>query len=94
MTVYVTPVRERPNNRGQCYMVADSAKELHAVAQTVGREYRDFMYSCCPHYTLNKTQRRHAIRLGAKECEDSKMQDLSDYYETTFGGCVAWNIRT
>jgi len=53
-----------------CHMLADTAKELHAMADTIGvdrRHYQDNLSA--PHYDICKAKRAIAVQHGAIECD-------------------------
>ncbi|RZS35446.1 DUF4031 domain-containing protein [Corticibacter populi] len=49
------------------HLMADSVQELHAFAANIGIHKRAFHIGARhPHYDVTATQRRHAIRYGAR----------------------------
>ena len=50
-----------------CHMVADTARELHAMAAAVGMRREWFQPLSSPHYDVSLSRRRAAVALGAAE---------------------------
>lgn len=48
-----------------CHLVADTRKELHVFAQSIGLKRSWFQNKSIPHYDLTANKRRLAIRFGA-----------------------------
>lgn len=69
MTVYVD--RERNPFRGMvmCHMLADTAVELHDMADRIGMHRRWFQPRSFPHYDLSEPRRAMAVQLGAVEVD-------------------------
>ena len=76
MTVYVDALRRVPSNNivwryGEaCHMFADTLKELHAMASTIGLRREWFQDdSRLPYYDLTASKRRCAVGQGAMEVD-------------------------
>ena len=70
MTAYVDRLESYGNKRW-CHLIADSAAELHAIAQRCGlkREwFQDSPPASCPHYDAQPRIRALLIKAGAVEC--------------------------
>ena len=62
--VYVDPPKHRLGRMIMCHMLADSADELHQMAEKIGVARRWFQGD---HYDICKAKRSLAVRHGAKE---------------------------
>jgi hypothetical protein len=69
VTVYVDRARHRLGRMICCHMVADTAAELHAMAELLGMRRAWFQPLSFPHYDISLTRRRVALRLGAVEID-------------------------
>lgn len=90
MSVYVDNIIEWQSTgihfRGReqrkwCHMIADTAEELHAMAERIGMRRAWFQTAGnLPHYDLTPTRRASAIRAGARPLERSafvaKMREI------------------
>lgn len=66
MAVYVDLPRYRLGRMKMCHLLADSADELHAMADRIGVERRHFQaQASTPHYDICKAKRRLALKAGA-----------------------------
>lgn len=66
MAVYVDLPRYRLGRMKMCHMLADTADELHAMADRIGVERRHFQaQASTPHYDICKAKRRLALKAGA-----------------------------
>lgn len=77
MAVYVdAPV----NNYGRmkmCHMLADTAEELHAMADAIGINRKYYQKDASsPHYDICKSKRASAISLGAVSINRQQVVDL------------------
>lgn len=53
-----------------CHMIADTAEELHAMADRIGVARRWFQAKASfPHYDIAKSKRALAVEAGAIECD-------------------------
>lgn len=56
-----------------CHLIADTAIELHAVAEAIGMKRKWFQgppsKRCLPHYDLTAKRRAQALELGAQALE-------------------------
>ncbi len=72
MPVYVDASLYGFGRMTMCHMIADSANELHAMADLIGVARRWFQ---CPpkasfwHYDISKSKRSLAVEHGAVECD-------------------------
>ena len=85
MSVYVDDLfPTRPSSRWRfyeaCHMLADSSKELHAMAGAIGLKRSWFQAQSSPHYDLTQGKRRQAVRRGAVQLDRidmvNKIRDL------------------
>lgn len=67
MTVYVDRARNPFKGMIMCHMLADTADELHEMADRIGMKRVWFQPHSSPHYDLNEERRALAITFGAKE---------------------------
>ncbi len=68
MGVYVDKPLHRLGRMIMCHMLADSERELHAMADAIGVARRHFQKNAtAPHYDICKAKRALAVRLGAVE---------------------------
>jgi hypothetical protein len=70
MTVYVDSSRNEFGRMIMCHMLADTLKELHAMADKIGLQrkwYQSPDKVSFPHYDLSLTRRALAVSAGAKE---------------------------
>jgi len=64
MTVYVDNMRASFGRMVMCHMIADTEKELHAMAKQIGLWKRWYQGD---HYDVSLTKRAEAVRRGARE---------------------------
>jgi len=74
MSVYVDEMMTCIRNRNWpykecCHLIADTRRELHVFAQSIGLKRTWFQNKTMPHYDLTKSKRRLAIRRGAIEID-------------------------
>lgn len=72
MSVYVDDMRAPYGRMVMCHMIADTADELHAMADRIGVARRWFQKSppaSFPHYDIAKSKRDLAIGAGAVDCD-------------------------
>lgn len=62
MTVYVDNMAARYRGMLMCHMIADSADELHAMADRIGVARKWYQRN---HYDISQTKRRLALAAGA-----------------------------
>ena len=69
MAVYVDDMRAPYGRMIMCHMIADSPKELHAMAYNIGvkRRYVQYEGRYDEHYDVSLGARAKAVKLGAKE---------------------------
>lgn len=69
MTVYVDDMEAAFGRLVMCHMIADTAAELHAMADAIGvaRKYFQAPPWHRPHYDISKSKRALAVKLGAVE---------------------------
>lgn len=60
-----------------CHMIADTERELHAMADKIGVARRWYqVQASAPHYDICRSKRALAVKLGAVEIEDVKLVEL------------------
>ena len=64
MTVYVDDMRAPFGRLILCHMIADTAEELHSMAEAIGVARRWYQGD---HYDVSLAKRAHAVALGARE---------------------------
>ena len=72
MSVYIDKVNIRFGRMVMCHMIADSADELHAMADCIGvarRWFQDTSKASFPHYDVSLGKKAQAIAAGAIECD-------------------------
>lgn len=69
MSVYVDKPQHRLGRMVMCHMMADTLKELHAMADLIGVERRHFQPKSSPHYDICKQRRAIAVGAGAIEVD-------------------------
>lgn len=72
MSVYVDRARNTYGRMLMCHMIADSAIELHQMADVIGVDRRWFQKSppaSMPHYDIAQSKRALAIAAGAVDCD-------------------------
>lgn len=70
MSVYVDKAIYRYGRMIMCHMIADTPRELHAMAKKVGVARRWFQVNASfPHYDVCKSKRALAVGAGAVECQ-------------------------
>ena len=78
MSVYVDSTANCIRNKNwpykeACHLVADTRRELHVFAQSIGLKRSWFQSNTMPHYDLTKNKRRLAIRKGATEIDQQQV---------------------
>lgn len=70
MTVYVDAPLWKLGRMKMCHMIADTATELHRMADLIGVDRRHYQNKPgqFPHYDVCKSLRAIAVGAGAKEC--------------------------
>ena len=72
MSVYVDRVAIGYGRMVMCHMIADTADELHAMADRIGvdrRWFQDASKASFPHYDIARSKRALAIAAGAIDCD-------------------------
>jgi len=72
MSVYVDGMKARFGRLVMCHMIADTADELHAMADRIGvarRWFQDATKASSPHYDIAQSKKALAIKAGAIECD-------------------------
>jgi hypothetical protein len=70
MAVYVDKQRNPFGRMIMCHMIADTPKELHDMARSIGMRASWFQrHASFPHYDLSLTRRAMAVKKGAIEVE-------------------------
>lgn len=64
MTVYVDDMRAHVGRMIMCHMIADTAEELHRMADAIGVARRWYQGD---HYDVSLGKRARAVELGARE---------------------------
>lgn len=67
MPVYVDQERNRFGRMIMCHMFADTAAELHEMAEAIGMKRAWYQPSSFPHYDVSLSRRKVALELGAVE---------------------------
>lgn len=70
MSVYVDDAVYPLGRMIMCHMMADSVKELHAMADTIGVDRKHFQGD---HYDICKAKRKLAVEAGAIEITQRQM---------------------
>jgi hypothetical protein len=75
MSVYVDESAYRYGRMVMCHMIADSPKELHAMADKIGVSRKWFQNADKgkPHYDICKSKRTLAVKYGAKEVSSREL---------------------
>lgn len=72
MAVYVDKGRAKYRGMRMCHMIADTADELHAMADAIGIKRKWFQSpprASFPHYDISSGKRALAIKAGAIEMD-------------------------
>lgn len=69
MSVYVDAAKHHFGNMIMCHMIADTANELHDMADKIGMNRKWFQNNSNPHYDICQLKRRLAIKNGAIEAD-------------------------
>ena len=80
MPVYVDNARKAFRRMKLCHMLADTAEELHSMADKIGMERCWFQNQRVPHYDVSMGQRCLAIRSGAIAINRKKTVELIRKY--------------
>lgn len=80
MPVYVDDMRARYGRLILCHMLADSADELHAMADAIGVARRWYQGD---HYDVCLSKRAEAVRLGAKEVTGREIVEVRRRFRST-----------
>lgn len=69
MTVYVDDMKASYGRMVMCHMIADTDKELHAMADAIGVRRKWFQHpgSWRRHYDIALSKRKLAVKYGARE---------------------------
>lgn len=76
MPVYVDQPINQYGRMKMCHMLADTLKELHAMADSLGLKREWFQDHGTPHYDICKSKRARAIELGAIEASRHQVVKL------------------
>ena len=81
MSVYVDSMMTCIRNRNWpykevCHLVANTRRELHVFAQSIGLKRTWFQNKTMPHYDLTRNKRRLAVRQGAIEIDQEQFVAL------------------
>jgi len=81
MSVYVDSMMICIRNKNwpykeACHLMADTRRELHVFAQSIGLKRTWFQNKTMPHYDLTKNRRRLAVRQGAIEIDQKQFVAL------------------
>lgn len=80
MPVYVDDMKARVGRMIMCHMLADTASELHSMADTIGVARKWFQGD---HYDICLAKRNAAVRAGAKECSRRDMIRIRTAFRAT-----------
>lgn len=81
MAVYVDELRDWGWKHGpSCHLLADTVGELHEFAGLLGLKRAWFQRDPRPHYDLVESNRKKAVRLGAKEIS---LRQLAEFLKRT-----------
>ena len=69
MAVYVDKERNSFGRMIMCHMFADTAEELHSMAQQIGMKRIWYQPRSFPHYDVSISRRKKAVELGAIEVD-------------------------
>ena len=77
--IYVEPLRRQKTNQSLwAFMVTDKdLEELHEFALKIQVPFKRFTLSRIPHYILNSSRRKRAVRAGAGEIDTPGMIHVS-----------------
>lgn len=76
MAVYVDDGKYPYRGMLMCHMLADTLKELHAMADKIGIRRKWFQDKNTPHYDICQTKRKLAVKNGAIEIDKYKLVEL------------------
>lgn len=81
--IYVDDIKDYTNNGARfCHLIANSEKELNAIANALGLGQHRRFGKTLPHYRLNEKERERAIRYGAIALDLS--YDRRSYVEAVY----------
>lgn len=76
MPVYVDKARNAFGRMTLCHLMADTAEELHSMADKIGMKRRWFQNRRVPHYDICLKQKALAIRAGVIEIDRKQTVEL------------------
>ena len=76
MPVYVDKARNAFGGMMLCHLMADTAVELHSMADKIGMERRWFQNRRVPHYDICQKQKALALRAGVIEIDRKQTVEL------------------
>jgi Protein of unknown function (DUF4031) len=81
MTVYIDQARNPYKRMVMSHMLADTVKELHAMAKHIGMKQTWFQGdSSCPHYDVCLSRRILALQAGAVEIDRRGVYEFIKQY--------------
>ncbi|MDD5006633.1 MAG: DUF4031 domain-containing protein [Candidatus Omnitrophica bacterium] len=77
MSVYVDNLMDWGWKYGKsCHLMADTEKELHDFARSIGCKRNWFQTKSSPHYDLTESRRKRAVEKGAIELDRRQAVEL------------------
>ena len=76
MPVYVDKTRNAFGKMTLCHLMADTAEELHSMADKIGMKRCWFQNRRVPHYDICQKQKTLALRAGAIEIDRKQTVEL------------------
>ena len=77
MAVYVDDLKMAYGRMKMCHMMADSLKELHEMADSIGVDRKHYQPQSRPHYDICQSKRKAAIANGALAVGWREMAEIS-----------------